>query len=232
MNQPSKRTKWLAAGGAAAALFGVGYLARTWSRYGKTPVEDDPDPLLDRFMPEYEVGERHEIDVRAPVHVTWAAARRVSLDRSRLIRAIFAAREVLMRASPPPETEAGSFLERVLALGWGVLVEEPGREIVLGAVTRPWEANVTFRSVPPAEFAGFAEPGYAKIAWTLAAEPLGPGRSRCSTETRVRTTDAQSRARFRRYWTVLSPGILLIRRVTLRVIRGDAERQARMRLPV
>ena len=59
MNQPSKRTKWLAAGGAAAALFGVGYLARTWSRYGKTPVEDDPDPLLDRFMPEYEVGERH-----------------------------------------------------------------------------------------------------------------------------------------------------------------------------
>jgi hypothetical protein len=187
--------------------------------------------LLDRFMPEYEVGERREIVVRAPVHVTWAAARQVSLDRSRLIRAIFAGRELLMGSSPAPETKAATFLEKVLALGWGVLSEEPGREIVLGAVTRPWEADVKFRSVPPAEFAQFAEPGYAKIAWTLAVEPLEAGRTLCGTETRVATTDAQSRARFRRYWTALSPGILLIRRVTLRLIKSDAERQARMRLP-
>jgi len=40
------------------------------------------------------------------------------------------------------------------SLGWVVLDEIPGRELLLGAVTRPWEANVTFRSVAAESFAG------------------------------------------------------------------------------
>jgi hypothetical protein len=42
----------------------------------------------------------------------------------------------------------------------------------------------------------------------------------------VVTTDAQSRRRFRRYWSVVSPGILLIRHETLRLVRREAERHA------
>jgi hypothetical protein len=47
------------------------------------------------------------------------------------------------------------------------------------------------------------------------------------TVTRVRTTDPQARRMFRRYWSTFSPGILLIRREALRVVRAEAERRHR-----
>ena len=94
---------------------------------------------------------------------------------------------------------------------------------MLGAVTQPWEAEVKFRSLPPDEFAAFDAPGFAKIAWTIRADPLGPAASRFSTETRVTTTDAEARRRFRRYWTMVSPGVRLIRRESLRLVRSEAE---------
>jgi hypothetical protein len=110
------------------------------------------------------------------------------------------------------------------ALGWGVLAQVPGREIVMGAVTRPWEADVTFRALPPAEFAAFAEPGFVKIAWTLRADPVGAETSVFRTETRALATDAVARARFRAYWSWASPGIALIRRLSLRPLKRAAER--------
>jgi hypothetical protein len=104
-----------------------------------------------------------------------------------------------------------------------VLAEIPGREIVVGAVTRPWEANVTFRGMPPEPFASFAEPGFVKIAWTLRADPDASGGSIFRTETRAVATDTVARAKFRRYWAFLSPGIILIRRASLAVVKADAE---------
>jgi hypothetical protein len=93
----------------------------------------------------------------------------------------------------------------------GVLAEAPDREIVIGAYTQPWHEQVTFHPRPPEEFAGFNQPGYVKIAWTLQAEPLGPNRSLLVTRTRAVATDPQSRERFRRYWGSMSAGIILIR---------------------
>jgi hypothetical protein len=226
MNRAFKRAALVAGGMAgAAALLELGYVAGTWYRYGRVTARAPADPLLDRFMPRYEVAERHEIEVAAPVDPTFAAARQVDLQRSRLVRAIFAGRELMMRSRPPAARESQPLVDEVLALGWRVLAEEPGRELVLGAVTRPWEPDVTFRGLPPEEFAAFEQPGYTKIVWTLVAEPAGPGRSVCRTETRVVTTDAVSRERFRRYWAIMSPGIRLIRWAMLRVVKRDAERR-------
>ena len=45
------------------------------------------------------------------------------------------------------------------------------------------------------------------------------------------TTDAAARARFRRYWAALSPGILLIRWAMLRRLRAEAERRAHEAAP-
>jgi hypothetical protein len=181
------------------------------------------DALLDRFMPAYDVAKRHETVVRAPASVTWAAARALDLHQSALIRAIFAGRELLMRATTPNDVESQPFIAEALELGWRILAEEPGRELVMGAVTQPWEANVTFRGLEPEAFADFREPGYAKIIWTIAVAPLGPERCLFRTETRVATTDPDSQARFKRYWLVFSPGILLIRRETLRLVKRAAE---------
>lgn len=221
-----KRTITLLARAAAASALGyAGYVAVAWHRYGRSEPGPSTDPLLDRFMPRYEVREHHQTRVHAPASVTFAAAKEMSLPRSPVVRAIFALRSIPARlgGTPPRPSDERGLLEETLSIGWGVLAETPDHEIVMGAVTQPWKADVIFRALPPEEFAAFSEPGYVKIAWTLRADPLGPSSSVFLTETRAIATDQKSRARFRRYWAFLSPGILLMRHEMLRVLRTEAE---------
>jgi len=208
-------------------LFGLGHVATRWLRYGHVRKRTGPPTLLDRFLPECEVLEQHQTRVAAPANVTYTAAREMSLMGSPVVRAIFRGRELLMRSPASEQRPPQSLIDEVLSIGWGVLAQEPGREIVLGAVTQPWKSDVKFRALPPDEFAKFNEPGFAKIAWTIRAEPLGPAASRFYTETRVATTGADARKRFRRYWTMVSPGVRLIRRESLRLVRADAEHRHR-----
>lgn len=102
-----------------------------------------------------------------------------------------ALRQAFTCGATPAPRKPQSFLSEVLSLGWRVLHEEPGRQLVVGAVTQPWTANVQFRGLPPEEFASFNSPGNAKIAWTIIAEPAGPGTSVFRTETRATTTDVE-----------------------------------------
>jgi hypothetical protein len=223
------------AAGVLAASIGVGlaaygtYAALSWYRYGRVspPQDDESDRLLDRFMATYDVVERHHIRVAAPPAVTLAAAREQDLFRLPLVRAIFTTRELVLRATPDDRAQPRGLLAATLALGWGVLAEVADHEIVVGAVTKPWEPDVTFRALPPDEFAAFAGPGFVKIAWTLRADPIGDDGSIFRTETRALATDATARARFRRYWAFASPGIALIRRLSLQPLRREAERRAR-----
>jgi hypothetical protein len=232
MNQKSylrASARWLAAGvGVAAAAYGA-YVGMTWYRYGDAapPTPEEQDPLLDRFMPSYDVAERHHVRIAAPSALTLAAAREVDLQGSPLVRAIIKAREVILGATPDDRPRLRGLLAEVQSLGWGVLAEVPEREVVVGAVTKPWEANVTFRALPPDQFAAFSEPGYVKIAWTLRAESIGTTDSIFRTETRAVATDATARAKFRRYWAFLSPGIILIRWAILGPLKSEAERRAR-----
>jgi hypothetical protein len=214
--------------GVAASAYGA-YAATTWWRYGHPPppTEDEGDALLDRFLPVYDVVERHMVRVDAPAEATLEAARNADLFDAPLVRAIFRGRELLLGAASGTRSGPRGLLAEMQSLGWQVLAENPGREIVVGAVTRPWEAEVTFRSVPSDQFASFAEPGFVRIAWTLRADPIPSGGSIFRTETRAVATDAFARAKFRRYWAFLSPGIILIRHASLAVIKADAERQRR-----
>jgi hypothetical protein len=214
--------------GVAAGAYGA-YAAVTWFRYGR-PSRLEPesqDPLLERFMPSCDVAERHHVRVSAPAEITFAAAREADLMESPVARAIFRAREVILGSEPVRTTRPRGLLAMTQSLGWRVLAEVPDREVVVGAVTQPWKANVTFRGLPPDEFAAFNEPGYVKIAWTLRADPIASTESVFRTETRAIATDAAARARFRRYWSFLSPGIIVIRSMMLHPLKAEAERRAR-----
>jgi hypothetical protein len=224
-NTARRAGRWIALGaGAAAATYGL-MAASAYVRYGRpaSPSPEEDDPLLDAFMPACEVAERHWIRVHAPADATWRAAMEVRLQDSSVVRVIFRARELVLGADPATADPRG-LLAQTLALGYRVLHEEPGWEVIVGAVTRPWEPNVTFRGVPATDFKVFNEPNYVKIAWTLRVEPLGPHEAICRTETRVITTDGAARARFRWYWARFSPGIIVIRWMLLRQLKADAER--------
>src|SRR3954469_19377469 len=94
--------RWLAAGvGLTAAAYGA-YVGMTWYRYGHAapPTPEEQDPLLDRFMPSYDVADRHHVRIAAPSAVTLAAAREMDLQGLPLVRAIVRAREVILGATP------------------------------------------------------------------------------------------------------------------------------------
>jgi hypothetical protein len=219
--------KWSAAGvGVGVAAYAT-YAGVTWLRYGHPSSSiAETDELLDGFMATYDVVDRHQTHVAAPADVTFAAACEIELQDSPLVRAIFKGRELLLGSMPDEGERPRGLVAFTESLGWGVLAEVPGREIVLGAVTRPWEPNVVFRAVPTEEFSDFNEPGYVKIAWTLKAEPVDDQQSVFRTETRAIATDVGARVRFRRYWSFLSPGIIVIRRAMLSSLRAEAERRA------
>jgi len=215
-----------------AAVAYAGYAAFAWLRYGHPEApkwRGDADALLDRFMPAYDVVDRHRLWVAAPPATVLSAAGEMDLDRSAMVRAIFKTRELILGAGPEKRVLPRGLLAQMKALGWGVLAEVAGREIVMGAATQPWAGNVMFRSLSAEEFAAFDEPGYVKIAWTLRADPAGARGSVFRTETRAVATDSAARAKFRRYWAFASPGIRLIRRLLDGPLKAEVLRRAQGR---
>jgi len=212
---------------ATAGLAYAAHTAYTWLRYGHAPRpgDDEQDPLLDRFLPRYDIVDRMQFGVKAPADITLAAAERQDLMDAPGVRPIFRVRQFVMGAGLEEKPLPRPLLEQVKALGWRELLRIPGREVVMGAVTQPWKGDVTFRAIPPDEFAAFSEPGYVKIAWTLRCDPTGPGSCVYRSETRAVATDDESRRRFRNYWSMVAPGVWLIRRLAAAPLRRQVERR-------
>jgi hypothetical protein len=214
-------------GGVAAASYAA-LVASAWTRYGHAHAPSTfPDPLLDRFMPTYDVEERHTIRILAPPDIVFRNAYQMDLTRSAITRAIFKTRELTLGGAADRTPRPAGLVPLTMSLGWGVLAEVPDREIVMGAATQPWQPNPVFRPIAPDEFAAFNQPDHVKIVWTLRVEPLNDRESLFLTDTRATTTDANARAKFRRYWSLVSPGVVLIRRLSLGPLKAAAERAFR-----
>ena len=139
--------------------------------------------LIEEFIPRAEIAERHETVVAAPADIVFQVASEMDLRSIPLVGAIFRLRERILGGTPAPANRPKGIVAETLALGWGRLAERPERELVMGAVTQPWMADVVFRAVAPDLFAAFAEPDFVKIAWTLEAEPIDATHSRFRTQT-------------------------------------------------
>lgn len=230
MNTLRTLTRAAATGIGAAVATYAAIAAVTWARFGSPRRSGEPD-TLDLFLPYPQVIERHRIRVAAPCSCIYAAACEMDLQSSPVVRAIIGTRKFALGGvrgleEQPVQGDRGLIAESK-AIGWGVLSEEPGREIVLGAVTQPWVANPVFRALAPKEFVAFGEPGYVKIVWNLKAEPVADGASVFVTEARAQATDAGASAKFRRYWSLVLPGVWSIRRLTLGPLKREAERRFR-----
>jgi hypothetical protein len=121
---------------------------------------------------------------------------------------------------PPPFT-----LADMPRAGWTPLGEGP-QEVGFGTLALPWRiGNEAPLVVDRQTFAAFSTPGYAKVAFSIRADPDGAHRTRVTTETRVATTDPRSRRRFAVYWVVVGPFSALIRRLVLRRLAIHVEHQ-------
>jgi hypothetical protein len=222
-------TKWSALGVGLAAFSYATYVSANFIRYGRPKLAKgaDADALLDTFMPTYEVVDRRSAHIAAPADVALATATEMDFESCPLIRAIFKTRELILRSERDNSVRPRGLLAEVKSLGWRVLAELPGRELVVGAVTKPWEPNPVFRGLTADEFRNFHEPGYVKIIWTLRADSVGNAESVIRTETRAVATDSEARKKFRRYWSFLSPGIVAIRSIMIPAVKAEAERRWR-----
>jgi hypothetical protein len=190
--------------------------------------------LIDRLMPRCDATVlRHEV-VDAPPDVVWRALRELDLAeigaRAPLARALMALRglpEAVVRrvrglpAPPPPERLPLVEPERI---GWIMLGERPGRELVVGAVGHFWTPSIRWREdVRPEEFAAFDEPGHAAIAWGFTLRPYGAGRTLLTTECRTHATDPAARRGFLRYWRLVGPFAAYIIGLSPRAVKRRAE---------
>lgn len=181
--------------------------------------------LIDEHLPNPDFAERHALRVHAPPERAYAAARRLDLSGSLVVRTLFALRSLpalLTRKREPREGALGMTTEGLLRSGFVLLGERPPHEFVLGLVGRFWTPAGGIERIHPAEFAAFDRPGMALAAWNFTVLPTDEG-SLVATETRVRCTDAAARRSFARYWRLVRPFSGLIRMEALRAIRRAAE---------
>jgi len=181
--------------------------------------------LIDRYLHEYDVVERHHELVLADAERTYGAVRSVDLSRSRLVRGLVAARGLPRLVRGKRSASASLTIDDLLRGGFVWLDEDPGRELVLGVIGTFWRPGGGVRRVEPAEFAAFDEPGLAKAVWNFRVLPDGEGRSFVTTETRVRVPDEATRRKFLLYWAAIGPFSGLIRKRALRLVKRDAERR-------
>jgi hypothetical protein len=184
------------------------------------------DSPLDRVLPQFAHREVHSVVVDAAPELVWAALHEVSGKDLPLTRLLTAVRGLGARGAGRP------LVDRFVAGGFGVVLDEAPRALALAAAGQPWKLRGGERIALPVgdqEVSEFTRPGFVLMAMSFGLEPLGGhggGRTRLTTETRVQPTDAAAARTFRPYWLVIRAGSGLIRHELLRAVRRRAEKGA------
>jgi hypothetical protein len=169
--------------------------------------------------------ESDAVDLPVSADRAWAAVHDLDLARSPIVRALFGVRTI-------PDRLRGKTVQLRFRLqdlksspetpGFQVLVDEPPREVAVGAIGKVWHLSIPFLHVPDAEsYKAFNQPDYVKVAWALRVEALEDSRSRVAFELRVEATDADAWRKFTRYFRVIGPWSHFIRRLLLSQLQRD-----------
>ncbi len=176
--------------------------------------------LIDDFLPNYHVSERHQTVVHSSTENVYAAARQLDLSQAKLSMFLFRLRGIPAGRSAPSCFTLNDFLKmRFILLG-----EKPNEELLLGLVGRFWTPSGELRRLDIEGYRNFTEPGFAKAAWNFSLSERVDGSILLETETRVYCLDDVSRRWFRLYWLLIGGFSGIIRREILQAIKQNAER--------
>jgi hypothetical protein len=205
---------------------------------GSEPLMTEP-LLLGQFIPQYDHAIVYSQVFRAPPQDCFEALVSMDILQIPVIRLLIRARGLPQRVADAVRGRGAgarevswpaTFRVRDLgALGWIKLGERPGAELVFGVVGKPWQpvASGSGEPVAAGQFAGFDEPGFAKIAESTRVDRYGDRSSIVIVESRVALTDEDSRRRFRRYWLMLGPFMKLMRPVIMRALERQLQQPSR-----
>jgi hypothetical protein len=177
--------------------------------------------LIDSFAPNPDAVETHCININASPEVVYRALRTADLGGSLVIKFLLALRslpEFILHPFRSLPRDQRITLQTLIDAGFGVLAEQPGKEIVLGVSGKFWRPT---GNLSPFNRADFDEPvaqGLARAVWNFQVDGIND-QTTLSTETRVICGDRRSRRKFRAYWFFVRPFSGLIRRIMLRGVR-------------
>ena len=181
---------------------------------------------LDRHLPVYRHREVHALTVEAGADAVMRVIRELKGRDVALASVLFALRTLPARLlrRPVRTSRPDDRVVEIILQGGFILLEEGPLEMVVGVIGRFWQLSASLVPLTgPADFAAFDREGYAKGIMNFTVEPLGPGRSRLRTETRVLPLGKEAARKFRFYWLFVRPGSGLIRWIWLSAIRRRAE---------
>lgn len=187
--------------------------------------------LVDEILPEYDVNLVRSTLVDADARATYRAIERAEVQEDAIVRSVTWLRRLPERAialfegtPPEPEPDHGTIGDVLEAEGCIRLAEDPGRELVVGAVGRFWSPTETLETGLDREaFEAFDERGYARGVLDFAVHPRGPDRSLLVLEARARANDARSRQALTRFARFVEPAAGLVAQRALGVVEATAE---------
>ena len=184
--------------------------------------------LIDSLAPNPDAVETHFLNINASPEVVYRALWTADLGRSLIIKSLLALRslpELIVHPRQPLPQDRKVTLQTLIDAGFGVLAEQPGKEIVLGVSGRFWRPMGNLSAFNRADFDAPPPAGLARAVWNFHVEGVND-QTILSTETRVTCGDRRSRRKFRAYWFFVRPFSGLIRRLMLRAVRLEAHRNS------
>jgi hypothetical protein len=207
-----------------AIVLAAGVLLVVAAVFLPAPVQrGSGEQALDHFVPSYQFYEVHSSLIQAPPEAVYASLKSLTAPEIRWYRALTWLRSPhLGRApesvlNPPPDRP---ILEVFLRSGFIMLADEPGREVVFGAIGGRCKHQATPQ---PEDFVGPDRPLCIKIAANFRLRPAMGGATLLTTETRVYAIDSAITRRFAAYWRVIYPGSSWIRVMWLDAVKRRAE---------
>ena len=214
----------------ALAIAGIGTLvslgALLWPCENK--VATIHSSKLDDWMPRWQVGERHTLEVAAAPDKVFSAIRAVRADEILLFRTLIAIRRCGQSGGPESimnAPEEKPLLDVATQTTFLLLEEEAPREVVVGTVIAAPHGALASRRLTPDLFRETLPPGVVLATMNFVVLSRTDGGSTVSTETRIYANSASALRQFGIYWRLIHPGSDIIRRMWLRAIKQRAEKQ-------
>ncbi|MEP6924277.1 MAG: hypothetical protein ABI954_07415 [Pyrinomonadaceae bacterium] len=174
--------------------------------------------LIDDLMPKFEFGDTNKIDVNASPNAVFRAVKTFNMGDSTTVRWLFK-----MRGIPTENLTINDFEKA----NFKVLAEKRDEEILLGLIGEFKSLTSGLLKIEPDKFRDFNNAGFIKAVWNFAVAETSHGKSRLTTEIRIHPTDASSMAKIKTYWGMLRPPSQMIRKEILKLIKKQAEREAK-----
>jgi hypothetical protein len=180
---------------------------------------------MDDWMPRWQAGERHVLQIAASPARVFAAIHEVRADEILLFRTLIAIRRC---GETGPESILNApgqkpLLDVATQTTFVYLEDESPRELVLGTVIAAPPEMRGPGLLKADLFRETLRPGVVLATMNFSVTPAENGGSTVATETRVYAKGPAAVRRFGVYWRLIHPGSDIIRRMWLRAIARRAE---------